>query len=90
LRKTKHTAAFWMRCKGLRAGAGRGRESSQERFAVVEASDDERLDQDLCLFTCEDPADVGESNSTILGHRSDVDVAAQLVIQYHAKVPCSR
>jgi len=32
-----------MRCKGFYCG---GRESSQERVAVDEASDDERLDQD--------------------------------------------
>jgi len=67
--------------------------SNQERVAVFEASDDKRLDQDLCCFTCEegpDPADVVESNSTRSGHRGDFGVAAQLVVQYHAKVPCSR
>ena len=69
---------FWMRFKGLIAG---GRESSQERVAVVEASDDERLDQHLCCFTCEegpDPVDVVESNSTRSGHRGDVGVAGSL------------
>jgi len=65
---------------------------SQERVAVVETSDDERLDQDLRCFTCEeglDPADVVESNSTRSGHGGNVGVAGQLVIQYHAKVPYS-
>jgi len=45
-------------------------ESSQERVAVVETSDDKRLDQDLRRFTCEegpDLADVVESNSTRSG-----------------------
>jgi len=46
----------------------------------------------MCCFTCEegaDPADVVENNSTRSGHRGKVGIAAQLVIQYHAKVPCS-
>jgi len=30
-----------------------------------------------------------ESNAKRLGHRGDVGIAGQLVIQYHAKVPCS-
>jgi len=50
------------------------------------------MSQVLCCFTCEEgphPADVVESNSTRSGHRGDVGVAGQLVIQYHAKVPCS-
>ena len=54
---------------------------SQEKVAVVEESDDECLDQDLCCFTCEegpDPADVVETNSTRSGHRGDVGIAAQL------------
>ena len=39
----------------------RGRESSQERVAVVEAGDDQRLDQELCCVPREEgpgPADV--------------------------------
>jgi len=36
----------------------RGRESSQERVAVVKASDDERLDQDLYCFTCEEGPEI--------------------------------
>jgi len=51
-----------------------GREFGQERVAVVEAGDDERLDQDLCCFTHDegpDPAYVVESDSTRLGHRGD-------------------
>jgi len=54
---------------------------------------DERLDQDLCCFICDegpDPVDVVESNSTRSGHRGNVGIAAQLVVQYHAKIPCSR
>ena len=42
-----------------------GRESSQERDAVVEARDDERLDQELSCFPHEerpDPADVVGAN----------------------------
>jgi len=82
---TRHAAAFWMRCKGLIAEAG----SPARRFAVVKMSVDERLDQDLCCFTCEegpDLADVVASNSTTLGHRGNVGIAGQLVIQYHVKV----
>ena len=48
-----------------------GRESSQERVAVVEAGDDKCLDQELCCFPCEeglDPVDV-ESKSAGSGHR---------------------
>jgi len=37
-----------------------------------------------------DPADVVERKSTRLGQRGDVSVAAQLVVQYHTKVPCSQ
>jgi len=62
----------------------------QERVALVEASDGEHLDQDLCCFKCEegpDPAYVVEGNSTRSGHRGNVGVAAQLAVQYHAKVP---
>ena len=55
-----------------------GRESSQEQVAVVEAGDDECLDQEL-----------RESKSAGLGHRCDGGCAAQLVIQYDAKVPGS-
>jgi len=50
--------------------------SSQKRVVVVEANEEEHLDQDLCCFTCEeglDPADVVETNSTRSGHRSDDD-----------------
>jgi len=73
---TRRAAVFWMRCKGLIVEAG-----SPARRELQEASDDERLDQDLCCFTCEegpDLVDVVESNS---GHRGNVAVAAQLVIQ---------
>ena len=51
-----------------------GRESSQERIAVVEAGDDERLDQGLSCFPREegpDPADVVESECRI-GRLGDV------------------
>ena len=34
-----------------------GRESSQERVAVVEAGDDKCLDQELCCFPCEEGSD---------------------------------
>jgi len=67
---TRHAAAFWMRCKGLIAEAG----SSQERVAVVEASDDEGLDQDLCRFMCEkglNPANVIESKSNARPQKCD-------------------
>jgi len=77
---------FWMCCKGLDCG---GWESSQERVAGVEASDDERLGQDPCCFMWEegpDPADVVESNSTRSGHRGDVGVAAQLVVQHQGRL----
>jgi len=42
MRAIAFTAAFWMRCEGLIAEAG-----VQPGVAVVETSDDERLDQDL-------------------------------------------
>ena len=70
----------------------RGRESSQERVAVVEVGDDECLDQELCCFPREEglnPADVVESKSAGSGHRGGVGCAAHLVIQYDAEVPCS-
>ena len=69
-----------------------GRQSSQERVAVVEAGDDECLDQELRCFPPEegsDPADVVESKSAGSGHRCDVGCAAQLVIQYDTEVPRS-
>ena len=65
---------------------------SPARVAVVEAVDDECLDQELCCFLREegsDPADVVESKSAGSGHRGDVGYAAQLVIQYDAEVPRS-
>ncbi|KAK0154371.1 putative uncharacterized transposon-derived protein F52C9.6 [Merluccius polli] len=54
----------------------RGRKSSQEHVAVVEAGDDERLDQELCCFPREegpDPADSSGSQAKtcpILSHDS--------------------
>jgi len=42
---TSCAAAFWNALYGFDCG---GRESSQERVAVVEVSHDELLDQDLC------------------------------------------
>jgi len=84
---TRRAAAFWMRCKGLIVEAG-----SPARRELQETSDDERLDQDLRCFTCEEGPDLAvvvESNSTRSSHRGNVGVAGQLVIQYHAKVPCS-
>ncbi|KAK0141269.1 hypothetical protein N1851_021711 [Merluccius polli] len=69
--------------------ACQARESSQERVAVVEAGDEDRLDQELCCFPREegpDPADVVESKSAGWGHRGDVGCAAQLIVQYHAEI----
>ena len=66
------------------------RKSSQERFAVVKAGDDECLDQELCCFPHEegpDPADVVESESAGSGHCSDVGSATQMIVQDHAEVP---
>ena len=79
-------AVFWMRCKGEIT------ESSQERVALVEAGDDECLDQELRCFPREegsDPVDVVKSKSAGSGHRGDVGCAGQLVIQYDAEVPRS-
>ena len=50
------------------------RKSSQERVAVVEAGDDEHLDQELRCYPLEegpDPADVVESESVGDGSESD-------------------
>ena len=69
----------------------RGRESSQERVAVVEEGDDECLDQELRCFPREegsDLVDVVESKSAGSGHRGDVGCAVQLV-QFDAEVPRS-
>ena len=52
-------------------------ESSQEGVAVVQAGDDQSLDQELRCIFCEDrrdPADVVEGKSAGSGHSSDVVV----------------
>ena len=72
---------------------GGGRESSQERVAVVDPGPFlSAWTQELYSFPREegsDLADVVESKSAGSGHRSDVGCAAQLVIQYDAAVPRS-
>lgn len=53
----------------------RGWESSQEGVAVVQAGDDQRLDQELRCVFCEerpDPADIVEGRPAGSGHSSDV------------------
>ena len=65
---------FWMSYNGLIAAAG----SPAMSDAVVEAEDEERLDQELCCFPSEeglDPEDVVKGKSAGSGHR-DVRSAA--------------
>ena len=53
----------------------RGWESNQEGVAVVQAGDDQRLDQELRYNLCEeepDPADVVGGKTAGSGHSSDV------------------
>ena len=66
-------------------------ESSQEGLAVVQAGDDQCLNQELRCVFCEeraDPADVVEGKSALLGHSSDVGGAGQSIIGDYAQVPC--
>ena len=70
-----------------------GWESSQERVTVVQAGNDQRLDQDLCCIICEerpDPADVVEGKSAGSGHSSDVGGVGQSTVKDNVQVPQSR
>ena len=67
----------------------RGWEPSQEGVAVVQAGDDQRLDQELHCIFCEerpDPADAVEGKSAGSGHSSDVGGAGQFVVKDYAHV----
>ena len=58
--KTRSAAVFWIHCNGLVA------ESSQEGVSVVQAENDQCLDQELHCILCEerpDAADVVEGKS---------------------------
>ena len=58
-------------------------ESSQEGVAVVQAGDDQSLDQELCFIFCDErpePVDVVEGKSAGLGHSSDVVVPRLLIV----------
>ena len=69
LLQVENKSCYWVLDALQRLDRG-GRESSQERVAVVEAGDDECLDQELCCFPCEegsDQADVVESKTCRIG-----------------------
>ena len=72
----------------------RGWESSQERVAVVNVADDERLAKEMHLIFCEerpDPVDIVEGKSAGLGHSSDVGGTGQSVVEDYARGPrCQR
>ena len=81
----------WEDCKHTRCSfldtlqwfSCRGWESSQEGVAVVQAEDDQCLDQELCCIFCEerpDPADVVDGKSAGSGHSSDVGGQGQSVV----------
>ena len=77
---------FWIHCNGLVA------ESSQEGVSVVQAENDQCLDQELHCILCEerpDPADVVEGKSAGSGQSSDVGGAGQSAIKDNVQVPHS-